>query len=131
MRAGLTQADAERVLTIIQRTPGAVLKDEIAFEPQIGTSADQNPWVQSIWMFVADLFASFVPVLPFAFLPLGSARILSLGVTTLLLLSLGVGRGIIGQKNVVVTALRTVAVGAAAGAAALLVGLLITRRLSG
>jgi len=65
-------------------------------------------------MFAADLFAAFVPVLPFAFLPLGSARKLSLVVTTLLLLSLGVGRGIIGHKNVVLTALQTLAIGAAA-----------------
>lgn len=131
LRAGLTQADAETVLTIIQRTPGAMLKDETAFDPQIGKSADQNPWVQSIWMFVADLFAAFVPVLPFAFLPLASARTLSLVITTLLLLLLGVGRGIIGHKNVVVTALQTLAIAATAGAAGLLVGLLITGRLSG
>jgi len=131
LQAGLTPADAEMVLTILQRTPGAMLKSETAFDLQIGISADQNPWVQSIWMFVADLFASFVPVLPFMFLPLGPARTLSLVVTTLLLLLLGVGRGIIGHKNVVVTALQTLAIGAAAGVAGLLVGSLITRRLSG
>src|SRR5208337_2995480 len=91
LQAGLTPADAEMVLTILQRTPGAMLKSETAFDLQIGISADQNPWVQSIWMFVADLFASFVPVLPFMFLPLGPARTLSLVVTTLLLLLLGVG----------------------------------------
>jgi len=131
LRAGLTQADAEMVLTIIQRTPGAMLKNETAFELQIGKSADQNPWAPSIWMFVSDLFAAFVPVLPFAFLPLGSARTLSLVVTTLLLLLLGVGRGVIGHKNVIVTALQTLVIAAAAGAAGLLVGSLITGRLSG
>ena len=77
-------------------------------------------------MFLADLFAAFVPVLPFAFLPLGSARTLSLVVTTLLLLLLGVGRGLIGHKNVFVTALQTLGIAAAAAAAGLLVGLLVT-----
>jgi predicted membrane protein (TIGR00267 family) len=115
----------------MQRTPGAVLKNETAFEVGIGKSADLNPWVQSLWMFVADLFASFVPVLPFVFLPLGPARTLSLLLTTLLLLLLGIGRGIIGHKNVVVTAMQTVAIGATAGVAGLLVGSLITRHLSG
>ncbi|HVO70833.1 MAG TPA: VIT1/CCC1 transporter family protein [Aggregatilineaceae bacterium] len=129
VQAGLSQKDAETVLTIIQRTPGAMLKGEIAFE--FGKSADQNPWVQSIWMFIADLFAAFVPVVPFAFLPLGSARTLSLIVTMLLLLLLGVGRGIIGHKNVVVTALQTLAIAAAAGAAGLLVGSLIGGQISG
>jgi VIT1/CCC1 family predicted Fe2+/Mn2+ transporter len=128
-KKGFAQANAETVLKIIERTPGAMLKDETAFKLQIGASADQNPWVQSIWIFVTDLFAAFVPVLPFAFLPLGRARTLSLVVTTVLLLVLGVGRGIIGHKNVVVTALQTLAIAAAAGVAGLLVGSLITGRL--
>ena len=126
LQAGFTPADAETVLTIMERTPGAMLKDEIAFNLHIGASADQSPWVQSIWMFVTDLFAAFVPVLPFAFLPLGRARTLSLVVTTALLLLLGIGRGVIGHKNVAVTALQTLAIAAAAGAAGLLVGSLIT-----
>ena len=40
---------------------------ETAFDLHIGAAAEQNPWVQSIWMFLADLFAALVPVLPFAF----------------------------------------------------------------
>jgi VIT1/CCC1 family predicted Fe2+/Mn2+ transporter len=126
LQAGFTPADAGMVLTIIERTPGAMLKDETAFKLHVDASADRNPWVQSIWMFITDLFAAFVPVLPFAFLPLGRARTLSLVVTTLLLLLLGVGRGLIGHKNVVVTALQTLSIAAAAGVAGLLVGFLIT-----
>jgi len=130
LEAGFTQGDAETVLTILQRTPGAMVKDEAAFELQIGASANQNPWVQSIWMFIADLFAAFVPVLPFAFLPLGSARTVSLIVTTLLLLLLGIGRGIIGHKNVIVTALQTLAIAAAAAVAGLIVGSLVGSQIS-
>jgi vacuolar iron transporter family protein len=131
LRAGFTVADAETVTAILQRTPGAMLKHETAFDLHIGDSARQNPWVQSIWMFAADLFAAFVPVLPFALLPLASARTVSLVVTAVLLLVLGVGRGVIGDKNVAVTALQTLAIAAAAGAAGLLVGSLITGRISG
>ena len=92
---------------------------------------NQNPWVQALWMFVADLFAAFVPVLPFAFLPLGSARTTSLVLTTLLLLLLGIGRGVIGHKNVIATALQTLAIAAAAAAAGLVVSLLVTGQISG
>ena len=130
-RAGFTQPDADMVTTIIRRTPGAMLKHETACDLHIGDSAGQNPWVQSIWMFAADLFAAFVPVVPFAFLPLGSARTISLAMTAVLLLVLGVGRGVIGNKNVVITALQTLAIAAAAGAAGLLVGSMISGRLSG
>ena len=129
--AGFTHDDAETVLTIIQRTPGAMLREEIAFELQIVKPADHNPLAQSIWMFVADLFAALVPVLPFAFLPLGPARILSIIVTSVLLLTLGIGRGVIGQKNVFVTAVQTLAIAAAAGGAGLLVGHLIAGRQGG
>jgi VIT1/CCC1 family predicted Fe2+/Mn2+ transporter len=131
LKAGFSQADAATVTTILQRTPGAMLEHETAFDLHIGDAAGQDPWVQSIWMFGADLFAAFVPVLPFAFLPLGSARTVSLVVTAVLLLVLGVGRGIIGNKNVVVTALQTLAIAAAAGAAGLLVGSMISGRIHG
>ena len=131
LRAGFSPADTETVLTIVQRTPGAMLKGETAFELHTDGSADQNPWVQSIWMFIADLFAAFVPVLPFAFLPLASARTVSLIVTALLLLLLGVGRGLIGHKNVILTAVQTLAIAAAAGAAGLLVGYLVSGQITG
>src|SRR5271166_4630485 len=62
LRAGFSPADARTVLTIIERTPGAMVEEETAFNLHAGASADQNPWVQSIWMFVTDLFAAFVPV---------------------------------------------------------------------
>jgi VIT1/CCC1 family predicted Fe2+/Mn2+ transporter len=52
-------------------------------------------------------------------------------VTTLLLLLLGVGRGLIGHKNLFVAAVQTLAIGAAAGGAGLLVGLLVTGQLGG
>ena len=126
VQAGFTQADAEVVLTVIERTPGAMLKEKTAFELRIGASADQDPRAQSIWMFITDLFAGLVPVLPFAFLPLGSARPVSLFVTIVLLLFLGIGRGIVGHKNVVVTALQTLGIAAVAGVAGLLVGSLIS-----
>ncbi len=130
-RAGFNDADTQTVLAIVQRKPDVMLQLESASELGVGKSAEQNPLVQSIWMFVADLFAAFVPVVPFAFLPLVPARTLSLVVTSLLLLLLGVGRGIIGHKNVVITALQTLAIGAAAAAAGLLVGLLVTGSIGG
>ena len=128
LQAGFARADAETAIAIMQRTPGSILKYEAAFKLQIGASADQDPWAQSIWMFVTDLVAAFVPVLPFAFLPLDSARMVSLAVTALLLLGLGVGRGLIGHKSVIATALQTLGIGAAAGLAGILMGSLIAAR---
>ncbi len=104
---GFSDADAGAIIAAIERTPGASVNFASAFVPNIGDAASGNPLVKSLWMFCADLFAAFVPVIPFAFLPLGPARSVSTGVTTVLLLLLGLGRGLIGRRNVAVTMLET------------------------
>lgn len=48
LQAGFSPEDAETALTIIQRTLGAILKYENAFELKIGNSGDQNPLVQAL-----------------------------------------------------------------------------------
>jgi VIT1/CCC1 family predicted Fe2+/Mn2+ transporter len=123
---GFTEVDAASIVTAIQRTPGGALKFASAFELQIGDAAAKNPVVQSLWMFVADLFAASVPVLPFAFLSLAQARLVSIGVTTILLLLLGLGRGLVGRRNVLLTMLETLLIAAAAAGAGLVIGQLIT-----
>src|SRR6266566_4767622 len=83
--------------------------------------------VQSAWMFVSDLFAASVPVIPFAFFPWGTARLVSLIITAILLLLLGVGRGLVGHRNVVLAALQTLGIATAAALAGFLIGKLVTR----
>jgi hypothetical protein len=53
------------------------------------------------------------------------ARLVSIGVTALLLGVLDIGRGIIGRKNVALTAIETLAIAAATAAAGLLIGKLV------
>src|SRR5262249_24733184 len=97
-----------------------------AFELHVSDAASKNPLVQSLWMFIADLFAASIPVLPFAFLSLAEARAVSVGLTTVLLVLLGIGRGVVGRRNVVLTMLETLLIAAAAAAAGLLIGQLIS-----
>ena len=89
-------------------------------------TARQNPVVQSLWMFVTDLFAAAVPVLPFAFLALDTARIVSLIVTFVLLVFLGLGRSMIGRRRVLPTVAETIGIAAAAAVAGLAIGKLIS-----
>ena len=51
-------------------------------------------------MFVADLFAASVPVVPFLLFPIDTARIVSLVVTGALMAALGVARAMIGRESV-------------------------------
>jgi VIT1/CCC1 family predicted Fe2+/Mn2+ transporter len=123
---GFSEADATSIVAAIQRTPRGALRFASAFELQVSDDASKNPLVQSIWMFIADLFAASVPVLPFAFLSLAQARVVSVGVTTVLLVLLGLGRGLVGRRNVLLTMLETLLIAAAAAGAGLLIGQLIS-----
>ena len=125
--AGFNDQDTVAVVNALARHPGTLLKVEAASELNLGTTEQKNPFAQSAWMFVSDLFAAFVPVLPFAFLPLANARLVSLIVTGVLLLLLGVGRGLVGHRNVVLTALETLGIATAAALAGFLIGKLVTR----
>ena len=124
--AGFNDQDTNAIVEALARNPKAFLQFEAASELHIGRSEQKNPLVQSLWMFISDLFAAAVPVIPFAFLPLGTARLVSLIITALLLLFLGVGRGLVGHRNVVLTALETLGIAAAAALAGFLIGKLVT-----
>ena len=66
------------------------------------------------------------PVLPFAFLPLEVARVVSIVATTLLLIALGIGRARVAHAGYLATTLQTLAIAAAAAAAGVVIGRLVT-----
>ena len=109
----------------IVSTPGAFSAIRAEITPQ-NPMAEASPMAHALWMFVSNLFAGAVPVVPFALLPFQEARILSVLVTTALLLALGVGRGLVAGRNVLRTTLETVFVAAAAAAAGVGIGRLVT-----
>ncbi|HET8910581.1 MAG TPA: VIT1/CCC1 transporter family protein [Ktedonobacteraceae bacterium] len=124
--AGFNDQDATAVVEVLVRHPKTFLQVEGAFELHTGRSEQKNPFVQSAWMLISDLVAASIPVIPFAFLPLGTARLVSLIITALLLLLLGVGRGLVGHRNIVLTALETLGIATAAALAGFLIGKLVT-----
>ena len=122
-RCGMAAADVTQVSEALARAPRAAtgLKAELA-DADDGAS----PAAHAFWMFVSDLFAGFTPVLPFLFLPMQEARIASLVLTTVLLVALGVGRGVVAQRSVVRTTLETLTVAASAALAGVIVGRLLS-----
>jgi vacuolar iron transporter family protein len=89
-----------------------------------------NPIEQALWMLFADFLAAAVPILPFVFLPIGQARIVSGAVTVALLVVLGIGRAQLGGRNVLLTVIETVSLGIGAALAGVGIGLLIDHSLS-
>ena len=123
---GFTRDEAATVGAALARNPDAMLEFVSAFELEIGSAPRESPAVHAAWMFVADLFAAATPVLPFALLPLETARVVSLVVTTVLLVCLGIGRARVARTGYLATTLQTLAIAAAAAAAGVLIGRLVT-----
>ena len=123
--AGFSDSEAETVSGIIGKHPETRLKLIAAVDLGASEQARQNPYVQSAWMFVTDLFAAAVPVIPFALFALPIARIVSLVVTFVLLVFLGIGRAKVGHRRLLPTIAQTVGIAAAAAVAGVLVGKLI------
>jgi VIT1/CCC1 family predicted Fe2+/Mn2+ transporter len=93
--------------------------------------APKNPWEQAIWMLLADFLAAAVPILPFVFLPVGQARIVSCVMTIALLVLLGIGRARIAKRDPIRTVVETVAIGVAAALAGVGIGVLINNAFTG
>jgi len=123
--AGFTDAEAAGVVAAFGRNPDALLDYVAAFELGVNRRSGTSPWTHAIWMFVADLIAAGVPVIPFALFDIGTARLVSLVVTGALMAGLGVARARIGRANIWWTAAQTMAIAGAAALAGVLIGRLV------
>ena len=125
--AGFTDAEATGVTTAFARNPEALLEYVAAFELGVPRRAGASPWTHAVWMFVADLFAASIPVVPFALFDIETARLVSLVVTGVLMAALGFARGRVGHEPVWRTMLQTMAIAGAAALAGVLIGWFVTR----
>jgi VIT1/CCC1 family predicted Fe2+/Mn2+ transporter len=125
--AGFTDSEAHGVTTAFERNPDALLDYVAAFELGVPRTVGASARTHAAWMFVADLFAASVPVIPFALFPIETARVVSLVVTGALMAALGVARGRIGHEPVWRTALQTMAIAGAAALAGVIIGRFVTR----
>ena len=123
---GFTEAEAAIVSGALERNPAAMHDYVSAVQLGLGRGPRESPWVHASWMFAADLIAAATPVAPFFFFDIGTARVVSLTVTGLLLAVLGVARGRIAHRNVAGTVVQTLAIAALAAAAGVLMGRLVS-----
>ena len=72
-----------------------------------------------------------VPILPFVWLPIPQARLVSGVVTLALLIGLGIGRARIAKRDTLRTVAETVAIGIAAAVAGIAIGVLVNRGFGG
>jgi VIT1/CCC1 family predicted Fe2+/Mn2+ transporter len=122
-KAGLRPEQSAALAGAVQNDPKAMGGLMLALDGAAETPL--NPLEQALWMLLADFFAAAVPILPFVFLPVPQARIVSAAVTTALLVALGIGRAQIAKRNTVRTIVETVSIGVAAALAGVAIGVLI------
>ena len=127
--AGLTQEQSTALAGAVQRDPAALCELFLALQGR--PEAPLNPWEQALWMLLADFMAAAVPILPFVWLPIPQARVVSGAVTLLLLIGLGIGRARIAQRDMWRTVIETVSIGIAAALAGVVIGVLVDRAFTG
>jgi len=126
--AGLTPQQSNALVGAVQNDRNAA--DGLLLALSGAAKERLNPVEQALWMLFADFFAAAVPILPFVFLPIDRARIVSGIVTVALLVGLGIGRAQLGRRNVIRTVAETVSLGVGAAVAGVAIGVLIDRSLA-
>jgi vacuolar iron transporter family protein len=127
-KAGLTAEQSSALAAAVQHDRQALGGLLVALHG--APDAPLNPWEQALWMLLADFLAAAVPILPFVFVPIAPARIISGVVTTALLIALGAGRARVAKRSIARTVVETVAIGMTAALAGVVIGVLIDRGFS-
>jgi VIT1/CCC1 family predicted Fe2+/Mn2+ transporter len=128
-KAGLTPEQCDALTGALQhdRTALGGLLQALQGAPE----TPLNPWEQALWMLLADFLAAAVPILPFVFLAVPQARLVSAVVTLGLLVVLGFGRARIAKRGEFRTVIETVSIGIAAALAGVLISVVIDRWFTG
>lgn len=128
VKMGLTATQSDALATAVQNDRDA--RDGLLLAIKAAPKAPLDPLEQALWMLLADFLAAAVPILPFVFLPIFQARIVSGAVTVALLIGLGVGRARIAKRNMIRTVLETVSIGVAAALAGVAISVMVDRLFS-
>ena len=124
--AGTPEQGIADIIAAAEGRAGGLAGLAVALREPAAPTTTQGPGAHALWMFVADLFAGAVPVLPFALLPIEDARWLSIAITAILLVALGIGRGVVAERGIARSVVETVGVAAAAALGGLLIGQAVT-----
>ena len=117
---GMSRESAEQVVAAVGDDPEQLARlAEVIDDPP---PDDAGLVGHAAWMFVADLFAGLVPVIPFFFLPVEIARWWAIVVTVILMVILGVGRSRVGKTPLMSTVASTLGIAAAAGVVGVAIG---------
>jgi VIT1/CCC1 family predicted Fe2+/Mn2+ transporter len=120
---GLEAATVARFIDEARGRPGGLQAlAEATLMPRASAGRSDHPAAHAAWMLGSDMFASLLPVLPFALLPMLPARLASVVFTAGLMVALGVWRAKLGRRPTKSTVYTTLGIAAAAGIVGLVIG---------
>jgi VIT1/CCC1 family predicted Fe2+/Mn2+ transporter len=112
---------AQTVITDPERALDALAREELGLNPEdLG-----SPWGAAIFSFLAFASGGAVPLLPFVFGAGGTALILAIALTAVALFAVGATLSLFTGRSAMLSGLRMLAIGAAAGGVTFMIGRLL------
>jgi VIT1/CCC1 family predicted Fe2+/Mn2+ transporter len=126
---GLPVEAAKRAAAELARDPNVLLKTMV--EKELGIIPDAGPSALQGAVILAVTFAAaaLIPLLPFFFLPVGTAVIVAITLSAISMFVLGLVKARLTKRNPIVSGLEIVALVAAASAGGFITGTLLPRAL--
>ena len=113
-----SQRMAQTVITDPERALDALAREELGLNPEdLG-----SPWGAAIFSFLSFAAGGVVPLLPFVFGAGGMALNVAIGLTAIALFAVGATLSLFTGRNALLSGLRMLAIGAAAGGVTYMVG---------
>ncbi len=122
---GVAAPDAQLIATTLARYPGAYEKTMVENELAIPAEPETTKIPEALTMAASYIIASIFPLIAYFFLPVAQAFPVSLGLTLVALIVIGVIRGKLAQLNLVRSVAEIVVVGGISAGGGYLLGTLV------
>ena len=124
---GVSDADAPIIAHYLQRNPKYYQKAMVSAELGLDIELSKTNIAESFTMGLSYIIASIVPLIAYFFLPIDVAFYVSLGLSFVFLIGLGLLKGKLAKANLLYSALSIVIVGTVSGLGGYFLGILLPK----
>jgi len=121
-QTGVREEDIPVIVQYLQRNPRLYAKTMIAEELGLNLEVEETKIVEGLTIGLSYIVASIVPLIAYFFLPVETALFVSLGLSFLFLVGLGILKGVLTKMSLVSSAFGIVIVGTVSGLGGYLLG---------
>ncbi|MHB1000176.1 MAG: VIT1/CCC1 transporter family protein [Armatimonadota bacterium] len=119
---GMTPEEVDTIVPATERNTDLMIKEMAAHELGISPAQLQNPVWKGVWIFIAYILASVIPVLPYALFDRNIAFRVSILGTIIALFGVGAAKTVYTKRNPVKSGLEMLIIAALAGIAGYIAG---------